>query len=163
MEYQRTSYVFSQEELDGFAQDIQSMRTRLAPTLVTLPPDGSKRLQSVGDKTHPFVEQALKYAQDFPHLHPGSFGLAEFQTDWNLTMQLKELIKNLETVVDEFKDTYLAAGGDANEHARAFYKSAKTLADHNVKNAKPVYIELKKRYGRIKTEGEEPEPVEKAA
>jgi hypothetical protein len=71
--------------------------------------------------------------------------------------------RNTETLLNELKDTYYAAGGDANDHARVFYKSAKTLADHNVKNAKPVYMELKKRYRRIKTEGEEPEPVEEAA
>jgi hypothetical protein len=40
-------------------------------------------------------------------------------------MQMKELVKNLETVLNDFKDTYYAAGGDANEHARNFYKSVK--------------------------------------
>ena len=50
MEYKRVSYEFSQEDLDGFRQDITSIRERLNPAFVNLTPDFRRRRKTIGNR-----------------------------------------------------------------------------------------------------------------
>ena len=93
LEYDRVSYEFSQEEMDGFRNDIDSMRTRLQPTQVTLHPKLRRSLKTMGDRSHPFVEQTLQYATENPNICMGFLDVIEFQRDWSFTLQMKSIIK----------------------------------------------------------------------
>jgi hypothetical protein len=167
MEYDRVSYAFSQEDMDGFRQDMDSIRARLQPALVILNPELRRRLQKAGDKTHPFVEQGLRYAIDKPHLRQAFLDIDEYQRDWDLTMQMKVLVKEMETLMEGFIDTYLAAGADAYANARKFYDGVKSADKHNVPDATAVRKEMSKRFVKeIEPEEEkkeEPETQEQAA
>jgi hypothetical protein len=157
MEYKRVSYEFSQEELDGFKQDMNSIRVRIESALVILNPELRRRLKTIGNRMHPFVEQSLDYVKTFPNLAPANFDVNEFQRDWNLTIQTKSLLKEMEALVESIFDIYLGAGGDALAHARNFYGSTKNAAKHGVANAVAVDAELSQTYkkGKLKPEEEE--------
>ena len=156
MDYNRVSHEFSQEDLDWFKQEINAFRERIKPALVTLPRGFRSRLKTIGNRMHPFVEQALDYAGKFPLLAPANFNFAEFQKDWKLTMQVKSILKDAEALVESLYDIFLVAGGDALAHARNFYGSVKNAALHGEENAITVAEELKKTYktGRLKPEEE---------
>jgi hypothetical protein len=82
-------------------------------------------------------------------------------------MQTKVLVKEMETLVEGFVDTYLAAGADAYAHARKFYDGVKSADKHNVQDATTVRKEMSKRFVKdIEPEEEnkeEPETQEQAA
>ena len=84
--------------MDGFKNDIDSMRTRLKPTLITLHPKLRRSLKTMGDRSHPFVEQTLQYATENPNICMGFLDVIEFKRDWDFTMQMKSIIKNIETL-----------------------------------------------------------------
>jgi hypothetical protein len=155
MEYQRVSYEFNQEEMDGFRNDIDAMRTRLQPTQVTLHPKLRRSLKTMGDRSHPFVEQTLQYAAENPSICMGFLDVNEFQKDWNFTLQMKSIIKNIETLVQNLKDTYLAGSADAFAHARQFYAAAKIGKQHNVANAATIVENLRKNFVKETEEAEE--------
>jgi hypothetical protein len=123
MDYNRVSHEFSQDDLDWFKQQLNAIRERIKPALVTMPRGFRKRLKSIGNRMHTFVELALDYAAKFPLLAPSNFNFAEFQKDWKLTMQMKSILKDVDALVETLYDIYLVAGGDALAHARNFYGS----------------------------------------
>ena len=155
MEYDRVSYTFSLEEMDGIRQDMEAIRTKLNPAMVKLSPELRRRLLPLGDRTHPFAEQCLDYAKKFPHLVSPHLDIAEFQRDWDLTIQMKVLLKEMETVMTNFLDIYLGAGADAYAHARNFYGGTKHAANHNVKDAPTIYADLKEKFRKTKVQPEE--------
>jgi hypothetical protein len=164
IEYDRVSYVFSQEEIDGFNQDIASMESRLASAAVNLSPDMRRIIPSMGDGSHPFVEYSLKYANERPEFIPGFVDVNEFQKDWDLTMQLKDLQRKLDILSEKISDTLLAAGADAFAQARYYYEGAKAGKKANMAGADTIVDNLKKRFGRGRKPStpEEPGPDEPA-
>jgi hypothetical protein len=154
MEYDRVSYEFSQEELDGFRSDIDSLRSRIKPAQVTLHPSLRRSLKTMGDRSHPFVEQTLQYATENPHICMGFLDVNEYKRDWDFTMNMKSIIKNIETLVQNLKDTYLASSADAYAHARKFYAAAKIGKQHNVANAATIVENLRTNFKKDTEEDE---------
>jgi cell division septation protein DedD len=148
IEYDRVSYVFSQEEIDGLNQDIASIQSRLSNVVVNLSPEMRRLIASMGDGSHPFVEYSLKYAHERPEFIPGFVDINEFQNDWDLAMQLKDLQRKLQILLENVNDTLLAAGADAFAHARYYYEGAKAGKKANMAGADTVVDNLKKRFNR---------------
>jgi hypothetical protein len=155
LEYDRVSYTFSQEEMDAIRQAMESIREKINPALVRLSPQLRRRLLPIGDKTHPFVEQCLDYSKKFPHLVSPHLDVAEFQNDWDLTIQAKVLLRELETIKTNVTDIFLGAGADAYAHARNFYGGTKNAANHNVKDAPTIYADLKQKFRKTNVQPEE--------
>ena len=155
MEYDRVSYTFSQEEIDGIRQAMESIREKINPAIVRLSPELRRRLLPLGVRTHPFAEQCLDYAKKYPHLVSPYLDVPEFQKDWDLTIQAKVLLKELETIKINLTDIYMGAGADAYAHARNFYGGTKNAANHNVKDAPTIYADLKEKFRRTNVKPEE--------
>ena len=49
---------------------IETLKTKLQPYLIALTPEDRKMLPKMSDKTIPFVDKALDYAQNSPQFAP---------------------------------------------------------------------------------------------
>lgn len=122
------------------------------------------RLMKMGDGSHPFTEQALKHAVRSPEFMPNFSSVEEFQRDWTLTMQLKEIKNALMLLNQDVSDTYMAAGADAFSNARDYYNSAQRGAANNIPGAQAIVDDLRprwfKRFDNQEEENEEQNPTE---
>jgi hypothetical protein len=148
MEYDRVSYVFSDEQLDLIKQSINTIKSTIEPTRTSLTTESRRRLAKMGDRSHPFTEQALKLCIIHPEFLPSFRTVEEFQGDWSLTMQLKEIHNDLKLLIRDIYDTYMAAGADSYSHAREYYISSQRAAKDNRPGAQTVVDELKPRFVR---------------
>ena len=146
MEYGRVSYLLSQEEMDGIYQDIDSIKARIEPFRYSLSPELRRRLKTMGDRAHPFVEKTHEYSHKVPQLATAFFDRDEFDKDWEFTMQLKKVLMYLATLTESLTDTFLAVSADAYAHARNYYDGVKSGKKHNVDGSDSVYEELSKFY-----------------
>lgn len=138
------------DELRGQLSDgIRSLDALLAFTINLTVRDRIK-LQKMGDKSIAFVEKAIQFANDRPDLVPPYLDVAEFQRDYTLAKQLKELFNQINPVVEKISDTYLAAGSDAFSAARKLYSYVKAAAASGAPGSDSISAELKKRYTRIR-------------
>jgi len=158
MEFSRVSYVFSDEQLEAINQAIKTINDTIAQTRVSITPNSRLRLVKMGDRSHPFTEHALKHATRNPEFMPNYSTLEEFQTDWNLTMQLKEIKNAVNLLNRDVEDTYMAAGADSYAHAREYYNTTQRAAKNNVPGAQTIYEDLKPRF--IKSYNDENENEE---
>ena len=164
MPYEKISRVLSNEEIEGLKQDITNLDGKISAFAVNLTIKDRKTMYKMGDRSLPFVEQALNYANDHSEFVPPFLSVDEFQKDWDLAKQLKELLKRIEPVMEKLSDTYMAAGADALSGALSFYESVKSAAKANKSGADAIVAELKRRYDRKKAkpkpENQEPTDTE---
>lgn len=142
------SYQMTIEEKDALKQDIDAMAQKVAAFAINLSPDDRKTLSIMGNKSVAFVEQALQYAREYPEYVPPYLDVTEFEKDFNLARDVKELLKVVEPILEKLSDTYLMAGVEAFTQARSFYDSVKAAAKSNAPGTDSLVAELKKRYKR---------------
>ncbi|UCH97960.1 MAG: hypothetical protein JSV88_14190 [Candidatus Aminicenantes bacterium] len=162
MPYEKISRVLSDEEIEGLLQDITNLDAKISAFAVNLSIKDRKTLYKMGDRSLPFVEQALKYAHTHKEFVPPFLNVEEFQKDWDLARQLKDLMKRVEPVMEKLSDTYMAAGADALSAALSLYDAVKAAAKASKPGSDVIVAELKRRYERKKgkTEEEEQSPNE---
>lgn len=146
MSYQNVSRVLSNEEFDGIKQGIGGLNVQVSAIAVNLSVEDRSTMQKMGDKSLGFTGQALKYGIEQKDAAAPYLDVQEFQKDWDLANQTKELLKLLEQVVEKLSDTHIAAGADAYAAARKFYTAAKAAAKAGVPGFDVIVAELKKRY-----------------
>ncbi|MCU0550511.1 MAG: hypothetical protein MUC48_14275 [Leptolyngbya sp. Prado105] len=66
----------------------------------------------MGDKRFAFVKNSINAAQNNPNILPASFDLKEFTDDHQLTLQLSELLIQLQQLEEQVNDTALSLGSD---------------------------------------------------
>jgi hypothetical protein len=138
--------VFSDEQMTLILQAITTFKDTIEPVRISITPKDRMRLMKMGDGSHPFTEQALKHAISNPEFMPGFSTVEEFQKDWDLTMQLKEIKNALILLSMDVDNTYMAAGSDAFAHARNYYNSAQRAAANNEHGAQAIVDSLKPRW-----------------
>jgi hypothetical protein len=157
MEYRRVSYVFSDEQMDLIRQSITTINETIRPTRVSLTPKDRMRLMKMGDGSHPFTEHSLKHANTNPEFMPGFSTVEEFQKDWDLTMQFKEIKNAVSLLHQDVDNTYMAAAADAFHNAREYYHSAQRAAENNEPGAHTIVDDLKPRWEKRFNDFEENE------
>jgi hypothetical protein len=162
MPYEKVSRVLSDEEIQAIDQDITNLNEKVSTFAINLSVMDRKTLYKMGDRSLPFTEQTLKYAHTHKDFVPPFLNVEEFQKDWDLAHQLKDLQKRLEPVMEKLSDTYMAAGADALAAALSFYDAAKAAAKAGKPGSDVIVAELKRRYKRKKSkpENQEPTPTE---
>lgn len=163
MEFSRVSYVFNDEQLEAINQAIGTINETIKTTRVSITPKDRMSLTKMGDRSHPFTEHALRHATRNPEFMPNYSTLEEFQTDWNLTMQLKEIKSAVNLLNQAVEDTYMAAGADSYAHAREYYNTTRRAAKNNIPGAKTIYEDLKPRFIKSynnETANEDSNPIE---
>ena len=127
---------------------IETLKTKLQPYLIALTPEDRKMLPKMSDKTIPFVDKALDYAQNSPQFAPQYMNVPEMKIDLDALNTLTEFYRPLEQIISGFDDTMMLSGSEAYIAALSYYNSVKMAAKMNVPAAKPIYDDLKERVNR---------------
>jgi hypothetical protein len=158
MPYQNISFELKPDEKSEIINLINQVNSKL-PFLVNLTPEERKEIPKMGDKTFPFVSKALELAQQNPQLVPPYVNVEELKRDFELSVQLRDILNLIEQLYEKLSDTYLAVGSEAYVAALSFYNSAKSAAKANVPGTDTIVNELGKRFvGQGKSQGSAPQP-----
>lgn len=143
----------SSSDLNDVVNAIKTIESKL-PFLIGLTIEQRKSLLKLGDKSIPFVEKVLQYAESNPDLVPPYTDLQELQRDIELTKKLNVILRPLSKITEKVDDSIMAAGSDAFQAALTFYNSARGAADAGVKGSKNIYEDLKERYKTVRGQKE---------
>jgi hypothetical protein len=120
------------------------------PYLLSLTPSERKKTLKMGPKTLAFVEKARDFAYLNPTLVPSYLDMDEFNIDFTDAHGIWNIISLVLQLLEALEDTEMIAGGEAYQHALAFYKSVKAAAEQNVVGAKAIYEDLRIRVPQVK-------------
>ncbi len=127
----------------------------LKPYLIALTPEERKELPKMSDKTIPFVEKALEYAQSNPQFAPAYMSVPELKIDLTAVGDLTQVIRSVEALYENLSDTIMLSGSKAYVASLTFYNSIKQAAKLSIPNAKPIYDDLSKRFESQKKKKED--------
>jgi hypothetical protein len=152
----RVSIQIPLADLTKVLEAIKVAEQLLKPYLISLSPDERKELPKMSDKTTPFVEKALEYAESNPEFAPPYMNVPELKIDLNAVYDLTKIFRAIAQLYDNISDTTMLSGSEAYVAALTYYNSIKQAAKLNVPGAKPIQEDLKKRFEKSKgKEGEE--------
>lgn len=138
------------EDLDAVKAALTTIEEKLLPHLVDLNKEERKGLPKMRDKTVPFVEKALEYAETNSELVPAYIDVPEMRTDFNAVGTLTELYRRVEKLYDTLDDTILLSGSEAYKAALNFYKAVKNAAKAGAHGAEVISNDLKRRFEKSK-------------
>lgn len=153
----RVTYAMSDEEMTGLRQDVVGLDQKVSNFAPVIPDNDRRGVYMMGNRKRLFVNQALEYAEKFPHFSPSYFSLEEFKNDLDMANYCKELAKHVETILKKLVDTYMAAGDESYAAARSYYHSVKAAAKEGNPGAVAVADELDKLLNSKRTKPEKTE------
>ncbi len=139
-----------QNVLDEASQKLQECKGLLAPYLDALTADERKSLFKMGDKTAATVQKIKSYLATNPEFTPAYMDQAEFLKDEAVVTGLGPLSNLAEQLASDLSDTMMLAGSEALMSSMLYYGSVKEAASKGVTTAKPVYEDLKQRFGKTR-------------
>ena len=143
------------EILRQVQEKIDEANDLLKPYMLSLTPDERRAIPKMGDKTLSFVGKAYELAGKNPNLCPPYMDMASFGIDFNDATGLFTLKNSTQQLLTGVDDTSMVAGSEAYQQALVFYNAVKYAASQNVPGAKAVYEDLKARFQKTRTKGEE--------
>lgn len=149
------SIQISPEDKTAVMDAITTIKSKLDPVLIALKAEERRELPKMSDKTIPFVEKALDYAETNPNFVPPYVKVDELKIDLSAVDDLTDISRPLEQLVHNLDDSIMLSGSEAYIAALAFYNSIKMAAKLDVPGAKVIYEDLKKRFV-LETETAEP-------
>jgi len=139
------------EDQDAIRAALTVLDEKLQPFLIALTKEEKKGLPKMRDKSIPFVEKAVEYAEGNPSLVPGFLDVNEMKTDFRAVTLLTEFFRLVEKLYQTLDDTILLSGSEAYKAALNFYKTVKQAAKSGIPGAKVIYDDLKQRFERTPT------------
>jgi hypothetical protein len=136
------------EVITEVAGHLNAAAAALQPYLLALSPEERRTLPKMSDKTVPFVEKTLDYAQTMPQFSPPYLNVEELAHDLEVHSQLVPLLRTAKIIDSGLDDTVMQAGAESYVNALAYYNSVKQAAKMDVIGAKVIYDDLKKRFER---------------
>jgi hypothetical protein len=133
-------------EMDKVLDALKTIDAVLKPYLVALTPTERQTLPKMSDKTTPFVEKCLEYAQTNPQFAPSYMNVGELLIDMKAISDLTKILRPIEQLNENLNDTTMLSGSEAYTAALTYYNSVKQAAKMNVPNAKTIYEDLVKRF-----------------
>jgi hypothetical protein len=127
---------------------LKEVKTILKPFLIALKAKERRGGIKMSDKSLPFVEKVVEYAQTHPNFKPPYMQLDELLIDLKAVGDLTQLYREVNQLCDNLNDTILLSGTEAFTESLAYYNSVKQAAKMNVPEAKVIYEDLKKRFER---------------
>ncbi len=146
MSENRISIEFSQAELDAINDAIAIINSKLAPKLIALEADDKKALAKIGERSLPFVEKCVQYAESNPEFLPFYVSAVELKKDFTAFSVLKNLLRPLSQLIGNIDDTATLCGSEAINDCSSYYGSVREASQRGVPNAKPIYDDLSIRY-----------------
>jgi hypothetical protein len=140
------SIQISDADMDKVLDALKTIDAILKPYLVALTPAERQALPKMSDKTTPFVEKCLEYAQTNPQFAPSYMNVGELLIDMKAVNDLTKILRPIEQLNENLNDTTMLSGSEAYTAALTYYNSVKQAAKMNVPNAKTIYEDLVKRF-----------------
>ena len=140
----------SPEDLKISVEGITIARSVMEKYLISLTPIERTRMLKLGDKTTPFVEKVIEYAETNPKLVPDFMNLENLKTDYKAVNDLATLLRPIEQLTSNIKDTMAKSGAEAFSSSLTFYNYLKQAAANGVPDAETIYDDLKKRFEKTK-------------
>lgn len=135
-----------QSAVDTAAQFLTQAAAVLKPYLKSLTPEERQSIIKMGDKTLPFVNKALAYADNEPAILPNYINLPEGHRDANTANQLDGLGRLGFPLMQSITDTLMMAGSDALAAGLGIYGGAQGAAKNNVPGAATIVADLGQRF-----------------
>ena len=145
-ESNQVSIVIPQEVLTEVETAVATIKNKLEPYLVSLTPEERRDMVKMSDKTFPFVEKTLNYAESVPKFAPPYMNVAELKVDFTAVKDLSSILNPLLEVTSNLEDSKMVSGGEAYVSALAYCNSVKLAAKMDIPDAKPIYDDLKQRF-----------------
>lgn len=140
------SLKMSEEDLTAINGALTTLNEKLLPYLIALTAAEKKGLVKMRDKTTPFVEKAVDYAEGNSSLVPAYVDVAEMRTDFDAVSTLINIYRRVEAYMGPLDDTILLSGSEAYKAALQFYNAVKQAAKAGVPGAQAIYDDLKQRF-----------------
>jgi len=140
------SIVIPQEVLTEVETAVATIKSKLEPYLVALTASERHDIPKMSDKTLPFVEKTLGYAESVPKFAPPYMNVAELKVDFTAVKDLTAILNPLIGVTSNLEDSKMVSGSEAYVAALSYYNSVKLAAKMDVPDAKPIYDDLKQRF-----------------
>ncbi len=134
-----------QDQTDIMAA-INTLQTKLNPSLVALTELERRQLLKMGDKSLAFVSKAHSYADLYKDQMPAFISFDDFNKDYELIQVISEYNKLLKAITTALDDTLMQAGSEAMESANLIYSAIKFAARNNVNGAREAYDDMRARY-----------------
>jgi hypothetical protein len=142
----RISIEPKQTVIDEAIANIVKAYTTLKPYLQGLSKDERLSLTKMSDKTVAFVDKSGNYVKSHKDFVPPFLDVAEMGKDLDAVRMLKPLRDVLATFYSDVDDTVLLCGSEAFAASRIYYNSVTYAAKQGVEAAKPIAVDLAKRF-----------------
>jgi len=139
------------EDQEAIRAALTTLEEKLQTYLIALTPKERKEIPKMRDKSTPFVEKVIEYAEGNPTLVPGFVNVSEMKIDFQATSLLTEFFRSIEKLYQTLNDTILLCGSEAYKSALQFYKSAQQASKSGIPGAQAIYDDLKQRFDRTKS------------
>lgn len=153
----RTDFSLSEQDIQDIKQALDLIEAKM-PFLVTLSTDDRKRLYKLGDKRFNFVRNSFSAAQSNPEILPSSFNVREFSRDYQLTLQLSELLLRLQQLQEQVDDTMTVVGSNVMAQSLTVYDYVKT-ASKSTPGLKSVAEQLGTAFKAMKAKNAKAESI----
>jgi len=155
------SIQISAEDQEAIRAALTVLDEKLQPFLIALTKEEKKGLPKMRDKSLPFVEKAVEYAEGNPSFVPGFLNVSEMKVDFQAVTLLTEYFRLIEKLYQTLNDTILLSGSEAYKGSLHFYKTVQQAAKSGIPGAQVIYDDLKQRFERSSTATTTPtEPTE---
>ena len=152
----KISLEITAEDIQAVKDAIQVIRTKLGSELIQLSPEDRQSLTKMGDKSYTFVTKSLEYMMSHSDLVPNYIDVPEMEKDVVAVTTLRQLLQDLNPLVNGIEDTMMLAGSEAMMTSLSYYNNVKVAADSKVPAAETIYNDLRTRFpGRRKKTSEE--------
>lgn len=141
----RLNVTMTTAQITAVKTALQTIQTNM-PFLTGLTVEERIALPKINVSNKAFTEDAINSAVNNANMIPSYFSTANLQTDYNLFVQLDELILLIDQVAEKMSDTQLLAGSEAYVNALASYRLFGAAADAGVPGADAIYDRLKSRF-----------------
>jgi len=121
MQSNQISAVIAEADKAAVIDAIASIKAKLANVLIiSLTNEERRGSFKIGDKNLAFIQKSLQYAEQYPDLVPPYLSIPEARKDFNLTVDMQQILNQLLTLVAAAEDAVTVAGGEAYDAALIF-------------------------------------------
>ncbi len=150
----RISASLSAADITAINNAIQTIRTKL-PFLIGLSDDDRQEMPKMKEKSEAFHEKAVSYMESNPGFTPGFIEKPEVDKDQELRGEMMQFIPQLQTLKRSVDDTLMKVNSELWMADLAYYQNVRQAAKRGVKDAQPIYNDLRVRFPGNVAKGQE--------
>jgi hypothetical protein len=131
---------------------IQSVKDALVtihaalPFLIGLKPEERQAIPKISEANKNFTQDAIVAIKNNGNLLPAYLTAVEISKDYNLYLQLDELVSLSQQLTEKLNDTQMLAGSEAYVSALTAYRLFEAASNAGLPGTDTVYDQLKQRF-----------------